>query len=265
MIKIEKVSVRGLSEIPETRRSFSSQSKSDSEVFSKLSIIDGTVLSEEATIIGEKDLALMKKLEIGGDSHAKMNRFIEVYLTLTLPRRVWVDFDTYRLGVDNIQPDDIEYFSDSTMHTLHKTKLQDVPTLFDEYTPTESIAAFEQALIAYNSAPCEANFLKMKSALTEGFYQTRRMKINYQALRHIYFDRKNHRQPEFKVFCKWIESLPYAAELILSVKKVKKIGDWVEEWLDARNMIPNCVTGDFSCEGCGLHVACLQTYIEKFE
>lgn len=130
-IKIEKVSVRGLSEIPETRRSFNSQDKGDSDITVECLYNDGDdgCSQYEYTSLGPKDLGLMKKLEIGGDSHAKMNRFIEVYLTLTLPRRVWVDFDTYRIGRDDIQPDDIEYFSDSTMHTLGKTKLEDLNTV----------------------------------------------------------------------------------------------------------------------------------------
>lgn len=228
-IKIENVNIRGLSEIPETRRSFNSQDKSDSEIDAQSKMVNGTYLQSEVTIIGPKDLNLMKKLEIGGDSHAKMNRFIEVYLTLTLPRRVWVDFDTYRIGRDDIKPDDIEYFSDSTMHTLGKTKLEELDTIFDEYTPIDSISVFSLVLQQYQHQPSEELFMKMKSALPEGFLQARRMKINYQALRHLYFDRKNHRQPEFREFCKWIETLPYAKELILWKKPI--VEELWEEWL----------------------------------
>lgn len=228
-IKIEKVSVRGLSEIPETRRSFNSQDKGDSFSLSNTYCPNGeNWVSNEETKLGPKDLNLMKKLEVGGDSHAKMNRFIEVYLTLTLPRRVWVDFDTYRIGRDDIQPDDIEYFSDSTMHTLGKTKLEDLNTIFDEYTPIDSISIFSLALQQYQQHPSEDLFMKMKSALPEGFLQARRMKINYQALRHLYFDRKNHRQPEFREFCKWIETLPYAKELITWRKPT--VEELWEEW-----------------------------------
>jgi hypothetical protein len=231
-IKIENVQVRGLSEIPETRRSFNSQKVSDSEINAQSKMVEGTYLQSEVTIIGPKDLNLMKKLEIGGDSHAKMNRFIEVYLTLTLPRRVWVDFDTYRIGRDDIKPDDIEYFSDSTMHTLGKTKLEELDTIFDEYTPIDSISIFSLVLQQYRHQPSEELFMKMKSALPEGFLQARRMKINYQALRHLYFDRKNHRQPEFREFCKWIETLPYAKELILWKKPIVEElwGEWVVKY-----------------------------------
>lgn len=218
MIKIEDFYVRGLSEVPETRRSFNSTKSGDSNCVNLVKREPGLYILTESTTIGPKDLSLMEKLEVSGDSHAKMNRFIEAYLTLTMPRRVWVDFDTYRLGCDNIQPDDIEYFSDSTMHTLGKTSTDNIFSLFDEYTCAESVIVFEKCLNQYKANPSEDLFLKMKSSLPEGFLQARRMKINYQALRHIYFDRRKHRQPEFREFCDWIEGLPYS-ELIIKEKE----------------------------------------------
>lgn len=33
---------------------------------------------------------------------------------------------------------------------------------------------------------------------------------NYRQLKTIYFQRKNHRLPEWREFCKWIETLPYS-------------------------------------------------------
>ena len=49
-----------------------------------------------------------------------------------------------------------------------------------------------------------------------GFELTARLTTNYRCLKNIYAQRKNHRLPEWRVFCSWIESLPYAKELILS-------------------------------------------------
>jgi hypothetical protein len=54
-----------------------------------------------------------------------------------------------------------------------------------------------------------------------GFKLTARMTTNYQQLRTIYKQRKNHRLPEWKEFCGWIESLPYANELITGENKEK--------------------------------------------
>lgn len=49
-----------------------------------------------------------------------------------------------------------------------------------------------------------------------GFELTARLTTNYRCLKNIYTQRKNHRLPEWRAFCSWIESLPYAKELILS-------------------------------------------------
>ena len=49
-----------------------------------------------------------------------------------------------------------------------------------------------------------------------GFELTARLTTNYRCLKNIYMQRKNHRLPEWREFCSWIESLPYAKELILS-------------------------------------------------
>ena len=37
---------------------------------------------------------------------------------------------------------------------------------------------------------------------------------SYQALRNIYLQRKNHRHPDWQLFCEWIKTLPYSKELI---------------------------------------------------
>ena len=59
--------------------------------------------------------------------------------------------------------------------------------------------------------------VRAKRMLPEGFLQMRTWDTNYAELRSIYFQRKNHRLKEEWVdtFCKWVESLPYAKELIM--------------------------------------------------
>lgn len=51
--------------------------------------------------------------------------------------------------------------------------------------------------------------------LPEGWLQTRAWSANYAVLRQIYYWRKAHKLSEWRQFCKWVESLPYAKELIL--------------------------------------------------
>ena len=43
-----------------------------------------------------------------------------------------------------------------------------------------------------------------------GFILTARITTNYLQLKTIYAQRKNHTLPEWRLFCKWIEQLPYS-------------------------------------------------------
>lgn len=44
---------------------------------------------------------------------------------------------------------------------------------------------------------------------------TRILTASYQALRSMYHARRHHRHPDWHILCDWIETLPYAAELIM--------------------------------------------------
>lgn len=59
--------------------------------------------------------------------------------------------------------------------------------------------------------------IRMKRMLPEGFLQMRTFDTTYAELRNMYFQRKYHRLKEEWVekFCNWVESLPYAKELIM--------------------------------------------------
>lgn len=127
--------------------------------------------------IHEKDLHLMSVLVKRGDEHAKVIRGIMVYAEIDAPRFWWQEMDTYRIGTDRLS-------SESTMHIQGRGM------------STEEL-------------------VKMKSELTEGTMQKRVQVFSYQALRRIYIQRRNHRLPHWKEFCTWVETLPFAEQLIL--------------------------------------------------
>lgn len=52
--------------------------------------------------------------------------------------------------------------------------------------------------------------------LPESWLQTRMFDCDYATLRNIYCWRKNHKLTEWHNFCKWVEKLPYAKELIIN-------------------------------------------------
>ena len=44
--------------------------------------------------------------------------------------------------------------------------------------------------------------------MTSGFELAARMTTNYLELKTIYRQRRNHRLPDWHMFCDWVESLP---------------------------------------------------------
>ena len=59
----------------------------------------------------------------------------------------------------------------------------------------------------------ELAYLKLLYSNPCGFRLTAGMTTNYRQLKTIYKQRKNHRLPEWRAFCEWIETLPHS-ELI---------------------------------------------------
>ena len=59
-------------------------------------------------------------------------------------------------------------------------------------------------------------YLEILYSNPAGFELTARMTTNYRCLRNIYKQRKDHRLPEWREFCKWIETLPYAEEFLIN-------------------------------------------------
>ena len=162
-------------------------------------------------VIGENDLALMKKLAKAGADHGKFLRMITVTFDVTAPLYWWKEFDTHKVGtVAN---------SCSTMHRIHSKEF----TLDDfshEHLLDESIEALDAWLHLLNS--CRKHYLEsnnklwwwqMIQLLPSSYNQRRTVQLNYQVLKSMYHARLNHKLDEWRDFCAWIESLPYA-ELI---------------------------------------------------
>ena len=60
--------------------------------------------------------------------------------------------------------------------------------------------------------------------MPSGFELTARLTTNYRALKTVYAQRKNHRLPEWRAFCRLIEELLYARQLIVPKDKQKEMG-----------------------------------------
>ena len=168
--------------------------------------------------LGCRDLELANALAKGGPVHAKYRRMIDVYLDITAPLYWWKEFDTYKVGtVAN---------SCSTMHTLHKRDLTLDDFAHDQLTECNKnllemvIRNINEARREYIAAPdadsAKQYWYQMVQLLPSSFLQKRTVKLNYEVLHNIYHSpRYNHKLYEWRVFCEWIATLPYAMELII--------------------------------------------------
>lgn len=167
--------------------------------------------------IGQNDLTLCQTLILGGPEHRKYLRQIQVWADMDMPRYWWSEMDTYHHNTKN---------SCSTMHKLFE---RDKDISIDQFIyciEDLDIVDMVVARLNYirrlwqnckNQSSKDYLLKRAKTLLMEGFLQLRTVNTNYEELRNIYFQRQHHRLKEewINTFCKWVESLPYAQELIL--------------------------------------------------
>lgn len=142
--------------------------------------------------IYKDDYKLLLRLIKKGDSHGKVARMIQVWLDITAPRFWWAEMDTYKIGTVAT--------SESTIHTILKRTL--VSTDFEDGMDIETLQKL-------NDIKLKEGLYGIKRHLPESFLQRRIVNTNYQTLRHIYFDRKNHVLPQWKVFLTALDELPF--------------------------------------------------------
>lgn len=179
--------------------------------------------------IGENDMKLAQTLIKAGNEHRKFMRQIFVSVDITAPLYWWKEFDTYKVGtVAN---------STSTMHKLAATPITLDCFEIDDYDRNLSIAdnpkdddgldnisTFEEDII-YVLENIRQKYLETKDKrywkelirwLPESWLQKRTITMNYENVRNMYFQRRNHKLTEWsESFIKWVKSLPYAEELIM--------------------------------------------------
>ena len=171
-------------------------------------------------IIGNNDMNLAQTLIKSGSEHCKFLRMIHVSADFDMPRYFWSEFDTYHYNTKN---------SCSTMHKLLNNNNPITLDMFetcdeDAYLWNEIIVRLEEFRLDYkelqkttkNKEEMDRLLLRAKRLLPEGMLQLRTIDTNYAELRNMYFQRRNHRLKEewINTFCKWVENLPYADELI---------------------------------------------------
>ena len=167
--------------------------------------------------LNEQDIKRGRKLveatKSGNGAHSQFLTGIRVNFDLTCSNKMWVEAERYRF---------LEFVSSqSTMHRITKFDLDDQ---YNEYVDARIIAIMKMKVAAYNTAVknnedqeiIKRKYLEILYSNPAGFCLTARMTTNYRCLRNIYIQRKDHRLPEWRQFCKWIETLPYAEDFLIN-------------------------------------------------
>lgn len=215
MIKIEITDVYGWeSAIRGMRNPMNSWDKSDSgwEFVEDPSIINPN--DSVQWVIGENDLALMKRLSKAGSDHSKFLRMINVTCDITAPLYWWKEYDTYKVGtVAN---------SCSTMHKIHAKEFE-LADFSWEHLNERSIKVLETVIdeLNYNrnafiETKDKSYWHQMIQLLPTSYQQKRTVQLNYAVLKNIYFARRNHKLDEWHTLCDWIMKLPYFREICLN-------------------------------------------------
>jgi hypothetical protein len=145
-----------------------------------------------------------------GSGHDNFLNGIVVQFDLQAPIKMWTELQRYHF---------INFVSSqSTMHCITKFNLD---IQYEPYVDQKIIDRMKELVEQYNKEPSEELYLIILHSNPCGFLLTARMSTNYRQLKTIYQQRKNHRLPCWRDFCNWIETLPYAKELIINNKDNK--------------------------------------------
>lgn len=165
-------------------------------------------------MIGPNDHELMLKLANNGSVHAKYRRMITVYVDITAPLYWWKEFDTYKVGtVAN---------SCSTMHKIAEKEFTLEDFSFENVDPwyKEQLVGIVRSLnqmrndFNKHGRKEKTHWYSMIQLLPSSYNQKRTVMLNYEVLAGIYQYRREHKLDEWREFCKWIETLPYADIII---------------------------------------------------
>ena len=159
-----------------------------------------------------------------GEGHDNFLSGIVVNFDLTITNKMWVEAERYH------------FFqivsSQSTMHRI--SKIGENRNNFDSHVDSRTLSILNEKIAEYNILSSLATtddlnvtqkrdellkeaYLDILMNVPAGLKLTARISTNYRQLKTIYYQRKNHRLPEWRKFCNWMETeLPHFKELCLN-------------------------------------------------
>lgn len=148
-----------------------------------------------------------------GSGHDNYLHGILVSFDLTCSNKMWVEFERYHFA-DIVS-------SQSTMHRITNLLKEDA---FNEYVTDVSKHAVHMCLRDYIKNPTKDNYLRLLYNIPSGIELTAHIVTNYGQLKTMWYQRHDHRLPEWRKFCDWVLTLPKFSELT-GIEKEKNNAD----------------------------------------
>ena len=192
------------------------------------------IYAAEVAYLGPADMKLAQTLISAGPEHRKFLRQIFVSVDITAPIYWWKEMSTYKIGTtanststmhkltskpitldcfenDDMQKD-LEYYQGNTTEMLSEIMVEQLEFLRQKYLETKDKKYWKE-LVRW---------------LPESWLQTRTWSANYEVIRSICQQRRNHKlnewsgkdDPSKDNFIKWARQLPYAQYLIFDDENI---------------------------------------------
>lgn len=143
-----------------------------------------------------------------GSGHDNFLKGIVVQFDLSFTVKAWTEGERYH-WFDIV----------SSQSTMHKIAFMNYDTCFCEYVTDNTKAEIERLRDIYFETEDPEDYLRLLYNCPTGIILTAGMTTNYQQLKTIYGQRKIHGLPEWREFCKWIETLPYSEIITGNVER----------------------------------------------
>ena len=193
---------------------------------------DSVFYSDFSCQIGQNDLDLMKTLIKAGTEHRKFLRMLHVQMDIEAPLYWWKEFETYKVGtVAN---------SCSTMHKIHEKEFtiddfsHEHLIVSDNVNHIDMVAWLQEQIDVLNewrrtfldvknsdvsSESAKRYWWQMIQLLPSSYNQLRTVDLNYEVLLSQYFQRKEHKLDEWRIYCEQIKCFPYLNDFIEVLEK----------------------------------------------
>lgn len=139
-----------------------------------------------------------------GSGHDQFLTAIIAQFDLTFTVKAWTEAERY-------------HFFDfiSSQSTMHRISRFDLTHQYSEYVDNRMIEIMNELKDKYNKTQDKEDYLRLLYSNPCGFKLTAAMTTNFRQLKTIYYQRKNHRLPEWVTFCKQLEEIPEFRSLVL--------------------------------------------------